>query len=163
MSWGSRQRSALLLQEHRREDHVLLKQLLTYEVLSTRTTAQNALIWQTPALALTAQAFLLTIALGADTSTLARCMSSALAVVLSVLSWQLMLKHAVIAHRDRDRLEKMESDLGMPVLHGKDAFTDETFWKRPSSQKMWRRGLLIFGVVAAAVFVVALVAPGFLA
>lgn len=74
---------------------------LVYELLMLRQLEQNAMVWQTPALALTAEAFLLTIALGGESSRFARLLSSALSVVVAVLAMQLMAKHRLWPRRTR--------------------------------------------------------------
>jgi hypothetical protein len=50
----------------------------------------TTLLWQVPALSLTAQAFLLTIALGYDTGALAKVIAAALSGVISAASYALM-------------------------------------------------------------------------
>jgi hypothetical protein len=47
-------------------DSRLTRQLFAYEMLAERRNQQDFMLWQAPALALTAQAFLLTIALGGN-------------------------------------------------------------------------------------------------
>ena len=47
-------------------DSRLTRQLFAYEMLAERRNQQDSMLWQAPALALTAQAFLLTIALGGN-------------------------------------------------------------------------------------------------
>ena len=144
------------------QDENLQKMLLSYEVLAHRATAHNGLLWQTPALALAAQAFLLTIALGPDSSTLARCLSSALAALLSLMSYQLMRKHTHLSYKDRDRLAHLEMTLQMPVWHSKDIAFGQSWVVRLASSRMWRIGLLLFAGVAATIFVTALAAPDLL-
>jgi len=61
-----------------------------YEMLTLRQMEHNSLAWQVPSLSLTAQAFLLTIALGAGTAPLARVVSAALGMISGLLTMQLM-------------------------------------------------------------------------
>ena len=72
----------------------------------------TTLLWQVPALSLTAQSFPLTIALGAHNGTAARITSAALSVVISAASYALMhdqrghaINHGELAMRLSARLE----------------------------------------------------------
>ena len=71
------------------------------------------MMWQAPAMALTAQAFLLTIALGHDTSALARGMAALLGVVVTAMSIQLMLKHRLIMTTDQVLMLALEYRMGL--------------------------------------------------
>jgi hypothetical protein len=64
-----------------------------YQALNTRRDTFNNLLWQTPVLSLTAQAFLFTIVLSNDVTEPARMLASALAVIASLGSLQLLAKH----------------------------------------------------------------------
>ena len=67
-----------------------------YEMLTLRQLGHDSVAWQTPGLSLTAQAFLLTIALGADSSSLARVISAVIGAGVGLLAMQLMAKHRVL-------------------------------------------------------------------
>jgi hypothetical protein len=135
--------------------------MFCYEMVVLRQLEQDAMMWQTPALALTAEAFLLTIALGGDSSQLARLLSSGLSVVVSVLAIQLMAKHHFLAALDGAYLRDTERRLSLPPV------TDRGWEKRVrharptrfSSYKVWQAGLSLFALVGIAIFVVALVHP----
>jgi hypothetical protein len=62
------------------------------QAVAARETQVDATMWQVPALSLTGQAFLMTIALQPDASRTARILSASLAVVVSILSMQLMAR-----------------------------------------------------------------------
>jgi len=64
-----------------------------YPIVVGRRQSYDQLLWQTPVLSLTAQAFLLTIALGPDSSCNARLMSSSLSLLTALASIMLMIKH----------------------------------------------------------------------
>jgi hypothetical protein len=59
-------------------------------VYATQFGSYTTLLWQVPALSLTAQSFLLTIALGSDSSDYARYIAAGLSVIIAVSSWALM-------------------------------------------------------------------------
>ena len=65
-------------------------------------------MWQSPAMAMTAQAFLLTIALGHDSSPLARFIAAFLGIVVTVMSVQLMLKHRLFMATDEVLMISLE-------------------------------------------------------
>ncbi len=64
--------------------------------------------WQTPSLALTAQAFLLATALDGETARLSRILSSALGMVLAVMAMQLMGKYRFLFHLDKAKMEYLD-------------------------------------------------------
>lgn len=125
------------------------------------------MLWQAPALALTAQAFLMTIALASGSSSLARCLAAGLAVVVACLSMQLMAKHRFLAWQDLEGLREMEQSL--PHVRVADRTWERagrvpTSWaRRRSSYRVWQWGLATFGVSAAFTFAVALLQPHWLA
>lgn len=89
---------------------------VAYAALSARRYGYDAMLWQTPALAVTAQAFLLTIALGKDSSPTARLISSALSLILSLMSVQLMAKHRQNESLDSFMLERFEDRIGLSAF-----------------------------------------------
>ena len=143
-------------------DPTLSKTLLVYEMLSHRFLSLNSLMWQVPVLALTAQAFLLTISLSPGVTVLARCLSSGLGMLISALCLQLMMRHRYLAHSDRLKLETLENCvLNVPTearVNGKPADADR-FLDRQPSHVWWQIGMLLFLLVSAAVFVIALASP----
>jgi hypothetical protein len=66
------------------------------------------MLWQVPTLSLTGQAILFTIALGADSSRVARIVASVLAIVMTVLSMHLMSRHRQAEHTDAHWIESHE-------------------------------------------------------
>ena len=73
------------------------------------------MLWQVPAISLTAQSFLLTISVGSDTSTLGRCMASVLGLVAALATIQLMLKHRFHEEELSRWLERFASDQRWPL------------------------------------------------
>lgn len=131
---------------------------LVYQALSQRRSGFDTLVWQTPALSLTAQAFLFTIALGNNGSG-ARLASSFLAMVVTFMSMQLMSKHRYHEIHDGEILRLMEIAYDWPSIHGPKGILD-TFlsyspkrYERMSAYSVWIRGLLVFGAVAAIILI----------
>jgi hypothetical protein len=69
--------------------------LAQYQVVAARRQNFDAMVWQVPALALAAQAFLMTIALGAGSGHLARIASGLLSALTAVMSVQLLLRQRI--------------------------------------------------------------------
>lgn len=92
--------------------------LAAWAVLEQRRSAYDSMVWQTPALGLTAQAFLLTLALGPGTSAVGRCLASLLSIVLSIMVIQLMAKHRRGEVTEALHLERLEAELGLEQLLG---------------------------------------------
>jgi hypothetical protein len=67
-------------------------------------------MWQVPALGLTAQAFLLNIALAHDSARLARAIAALLGMTTAALSMQLMAKHRANEVQDSRLLENLEQE-----------------------------------------------------
>lgn len=91
---------------------------LAYPILAARRVAYDQMMWQTPTLAFTAQAFLFTIALETGASRLERLLPAALALTVALLSIQLLRKHEHMELVDSVALEQMERDLGLPTALG---------------------------------------------
>jgi hypothetical protein len=92
------------LREHLGPHHTAL----TYEVLAARQVSHNELMWQTPALAMTAMAFLFTISLG-NNDWGSRAVASFLGFLVALVSLQLMAKHSHHQRRDADLLAEIEN------------------------------------------------------
>lgn len=132
----------------------------TYAAISSQADTHNALMWQTPVLAMTAQAFLLTIGLGSGISPLARLAAAGLSLVVSILSFQLMVKHSAMQLRDQMALEDIERRRGMAVYHVKPVpnGTGLRSWlTRQQSREWWLAGMAIFGIVSLMIAVVSVV------
>lgn len=79
-----------------------------YSIISARRTNMDSMMWQTPALSLTAQAFLFTIALSSSSSAFSVILSSFLSFVASLAAMQLMMKHRLHEIQDAELLELFE-------------------------------------------------------
>ena len=91
-------------------------------------TLEDTILWQGPALALAAQAFLLTTALGNDTATFARVISALLAFVTATAAWYLIW-------RKGRQVKGLEEALG-PKLSGSGL----------SASIVWMAALVIFAL-----------------
>ncbi len=147
---------------------------LAYQTLAARRSAYDLMLWQTPALAIAAQAFLLTLALGPNSSDLARLTASALALALALMSMQLMAKHRYHEELDSRLLQRFEDDLGITrwlkasphgqaeerALRDAKAKPPQLPWPRRiwglSSYRVWVYGLAVFGLASVLVIVTVL-------
>jgi hypothetical protein len=134
-----------------------------YGIVASRRQAYDQLLWQTPVLSLTAQAFLLTIALGPDSSPAARFMSAALSLITALASIQLMAKHRyyeVVASHLLQKFEDEKKADGFEAVHARRPFPNEnvSFLVRWSSFVVWTITLSAFAVVA----LIVLLWPGLL-
>ena len=144
---------------------------IAYQTLAVRRTGYDAMLWQTPALGLTAQAFLLTLALSSSSTSLARLIAALLSLVLSLMTLQLMAKHRLHETLDSLLLERFEERLGLTAwlgvrphglssrrLHDGDAGKNPAtmrprwFWSR-SSYLLWQLGLASFGVASLVIII----------
>jgi len=89
-----------------------------YQVIGTRRIAYDTLMWQIPALGLAAQAFLLTIAFGADSSRSSRLVAGVLAMMVAFVAVQTMHKHRANETTDSLILERLEEENGIEVMPG---------------------------------------------
>lgn len=139
---------------------------LTYELLFLRSMEKDALVWQTPALAVTAQAFLLTIGLDPDTARFARGIVSTLGVVVAYMTCQLMAKHRYLRRLDEWKLRELEGRLGLPGLathaYGDpaDEYAGPTLLTRSKSYVTWQTGLVLIGLAHLLVLTLTIVWPG---
>jgi hypothetical protein len=141
------------------------KLLASYQVLANRRLAQDSLMWQTPALGLTAQAFLFNIALNSTSSRTARLISMFLALITSLLSMQLMSKHRNYETNDSKNLENFEAEHSFPMLHHSSAlkspslFNQQRIFFSMSSYRVWMAGLAMFAITAIFIIVITIAVP----
>lgn len=126
---------------------------IQYQILAARRQAYDQLLWQTPVLSLTAQAFLLTIALGAGNSSAARFLSASLSLVTALASILLMAKHRyyeVIASKALQKYESEKMSDGFDPIHKRRPSSDDlvSFWERWPLFVIWILTLFSFAVVA---------------
>lgn len=137
--------------------------IAAYAVVGARRTSYDTMMWQVPALAMAAQAFLLTIALGSDVARAARVIAGALAALLAVLSAQLMMKHRALEVVDSRIAEEIERQMGLDrwldfhphAAAGTRLGGHKPWWIRLSSYRLWLTGLAVFAATDLAVAVLA--------
>jgi hypothetical protein len=157
-----------------------------YDMVSQRRLQWDSLLWQVPVLSLTAQAFLLTIALSPGTKQFPRALASALAFVAALLAMQLMARDRQAELTDARWLrEYEEANFGVSFSgrHAREARTQLDilgqaeaagrptralrFMLRPLANALasyggllvWMYGFLIFGAASASIFVITFAAP----
>jgi len=127
--------------------------LLLYQVVAARRVGFDSMLWQAPGLGITAQAFLMTIALGPGSGQAARVASGVLSAVVSFISVQLLIKHRYHEMADSIWLQEFERSRGLPEVHAPGAarcaaagITTGRFGGL-RSHRVWILGLTSFGLV----------------
>lgn len=148
-------------------DSRLTRQLFAYEMLAERRNQQDSMLWQAPALALTAQAFLLTIALGGNAvSVFARALAAGLGLVVACMSMQLMAKHRHLTELDNAWLAAMEQEIGLAPIAARDISPGvgprRSLARRARSYVVWEAGLALFALTNMAILLITLIRPGLL-
>jgi hypothetical protein len=144
--------------------------LAVYQVVTSRRLAFDTMMWQVPSLSLTAQAFLLTISLSADSSWLARVVSSGLGIVVMAMCLQLMAKFRHLVDIDSLMATELEKDFEKPAGKGTPIHLPPRQRARVlnvapkwlialSSYRLWMIGLALFLIADLAIAVFAIVAP----
>ena len=121
--------------------------LAVYNRIGARYQSHVTIMWQAPALGLTAQAFLLTISLSPDAAGAARIGAAALGCVVVLMSMQLMAKHRIISHRDDVAIRELETALGVTSPLDAMPLSPSLWGGRLSSYLVWQAGLALFAVV----------------
>ncbi len=136
--------------------------LVQYQVVAARRQNFDSMLWQVPALSLTAQAFLLVIALGSGSGHLARIAAGLLSAVTALMSVQLLLRQRLHEEADSRWLEDFEDSHDLEPIHRRAAervaaagMQARGLAKRPSHQ-LWLIGLVLFGVIGLAAALAAL-------
>ncbi len=89
-----------------------------YAIVAARRQQWDILLWQMPTMALTGEAFLLTIALAGSTSQTGRIVASALALVVAVAALHSLSAHRLSELADAAWLREHEREHGAPEIHG---------------------------------------------
>jgi hypothetical protein len=134
-----------------------------YQMIMQRGLQTNGLLWQTPSLAVTAQAFLLTLSLGSDTLRPIRIVVSVLGLVIGIMSMQLMAKHHYFYELDQAELRRIETRLQLPpIAHRSRQIVDhrKEVWALPfvkvTSYVVWQSGIFLISLTNAIALVLAL-------
>ena len=157
------------------------KDALVYERLMQRELEQDHMLWQTPSIALAAQAFLMTIALSPETLQWPRAGAAFLGILVAFLSLQLMAKHRFLCKQDRAQLEELEAAMNLPPISMRRRYFDgkgnyfipaeleqysppsrQRWLTRMSSYTLWFYGMWVFVALNAAILCVTFVMHGVL-
>jgi hypothetical protein len=136
--------------------------LMQYQLVAGRRQTFDTMLWQVPALSLTAQAFLLVIALGSGSGHLARIAAGLLSAVTALMSAQLLLRQRLHEEADSRWLQAFEKSHDLEQIHrraservtavGKES---RGLTKQPS-HRLWVVGLILFGATGLAAALTAL-------
>ena len=108
-----------------RETHLSADaRLAIYQAVASRRNAYDALLWQIPALSLTAQAFLFATVLASASSRTSQIIASVLATSVSIASLLALRRFRVGQHTDSLLLERIEESLGASAELGFNPHTD---------------------------------------
>ncbi|KZV98264.1 hypothetical protein EXIGLDRAFT_728728 [Exidia glandulosa HHB12029] len=139
---------------------------VVYQTVANRRLAFDNMTWQVPIMALTAHAFLFTIALDAETRPLARYISMILSLIITFLTCRLFIGHMIREVADRAWLQEFENtflpEIGRVHVKGwrfrKAVNKNKAGWMRPlfwlPAFQLWRDGLVVMGLIAVAVIIV---------
>ncbi|MEU4444396.1 hypothetical protein AB0K14_19085 [Actinosynnema sp. NPDC050801] len=133
--------------------------LAQYQVVAARRQAFDTMMWQAPALSLTAQSFLLSLAYGAQSTRLASAVAGVLSVIVSGMSVQLLLRHRQNEITDSLLLHRIELEQGWPEMFASSKVRARTVsgphrrLVRGRSYLIWACGLSIFGIAGLLAFV----------
>ncbi|MFD5250189.1 hypothetical protein ACFWIW_36970 [Amycolatopsis sp. NPDC058340] len=129
-----------------------------YQILATRRQAFDTLMWQVPALSLTAQSFLLSLAYGAQSSPLAAAVTGLLSTIVSAMSIQLLLRQRQNEVTDSVLLHRIEREHGWPEIfatgeiRARNAGRTRRRMIRLRSYRIWTGGLALFGIAGFVAF-----------
>jgi hypothetical protein len=139
--------------------------LPVYQAVVARRMQWDALLWQVPSLSMAAQAFLLTIAFGPDTSRTSRLLASGLAVVAALLSLHLLVRHRQAEVTDAHWLAAYEQRHFGITAHGPEWRDRRNATVIPGQLgvlaripafPVWQAALSLFGVVGLIAFILAI-------
>jgi len=89
-----------------------------YAIVAARRQQWDTLLWQMPTMALTGEAFLLTIALAGATAQIGRIVASSLALVVALAALHSLSAHRLSELADASWLREHERSHGAPEIHG---------------------------------------------
>jgi colanic acid biosynthesis protein WcaH len=149
-----------------------------YDALNARRDSFNNLLWQTPVLSLTAQAFLFTIIFSTGASTVGRIVAGILSAIIAVASLQLLAKHrfmekqhAKILHTYEDACKPYAANRSFKAMNRESTIKPQSgikllkwFYKRlDNCFKAWTlnwSSYLVWRIVLWTIFYAALLSLG---
>jgi hypothetical protein len=127
-----------------------------YQILASRRQNYDSMVWQTPVISLTAQAFLFTIALG-QVPTASRIIASLLAFIAALASIQLLSRHRHFEIYFSELLKEIETAKHWPAAHARPA--DRSGGFGISSYYVWTGVFCLFAAAAVIACSLALRCP----
>ena len=100
------------------DEENVLEGLEQYAIVANRRQQWDTLLWQMPTMALTGEAFLFTISLGASTSQAGRIVASLLALIIAIAALHSLSAHRLSELTDSRWLHDHEVKSGASELHG---------------------------------------------
>lgn len=119
---------------------------IAYGSFREKRLSYDGYIWQAPTLCIAAQSFLYSIAFAKDSSNENVIITSGLAVILGLASYQLMVKHRFHERKVCDELEQMETKFRLLSVHSKmekNEKQEKDWMLRYSSFQIWRIALIL--------------------
>lgn len=140
--------------------------LAAYQAVNNRRISYDSLLWQMPALSLTAQAFLFSVALAPGHSLSAQAIASALALFVSIAAIHALRRFRLGQHMDQLLLDRVEGQLGTKEYFGVNPHASAADraqhlgipYRWPMSfppTVLWMRVLGLFGAAALLLLVLA--------
>ncbi|ANN15316.1 hypothetical protein SD37_06355 [Amycolatopsis orientalis] len=129
-----------------------------YQILATRRQAFDTLMWQVPALSLTAQSFLLSLAYGSQSTSFAAAVAGLLSVAVSAMSIQLLLRQRQNEVTDSLLLHRIEQEHGWQEIfatgevRARNAGRSRRRVIQIRSYRIWTGGLALFGIAGFVAF-----------
>lgn len=111
--------------------------LTLLNVYTTQFGSYTTLLWQVPALGLTAQAFLLTIALGSNISEAARVGAAVLSALIALASYSLMHSQRGRAINQAELARRTSSKLALKSFLGGNFILDDAVPSQTNAQDVW--------------------------
>ena len=123
--------------------------IATYEVSSAKRLQYENLMWQVPALSLSAQAVLISVTLNSDNSPSSRLITSMLSALVGFISIQLLQKHRyheVLESKQLEEQYKITNIHGPVTERAKRLNHMQDRIESLSGFKIWRFALLVFAL-----------------
>lgn len=126
---------------------------MQYAILNNRRDSFNQLVWQTPVLSLTAQAFLFAIVFSKSEEPTYQLIASILGLITAIASVQLLAKHRAGEEQAAKDAEDMERGAGIPKLNARNPLSWNPWYVGQSSFRVWVLLLWAFGATSFAVVI----------